>query len=259
MGIIISAFLQALSGPSQSDNYYNQSDPSQSNNCNYSHQQSNSQSQSQSQSHSHSQYQDHSQSLSQHYSQSQLEAYASSKKEPAEPGKESNNEIEMMPKSPPISMSQTTENQTNFLPDPQPEPEPEPEPQQIIKRKSKPELLLIVHKPTPTAFQSTSQYLNPINSAVIHEFIWKYGGKSVQLAGTFTDWKPSIYMVPIDPKLEYWRALVELDPRIPWEFKFVVDGVWRCSLDLPTVIDSHNNTNNILYSVSDPRYNKNNQ
>ena len=113
----------------------------------------------------------------------------------------------------------------------------------ITKRKSKPELL--IHKPVKNI--NIPENSTDSIDTVIHEFIWKYGGKSVQLAGTFTDWQPSIFMVPLDPQCEYWKALVELDPKVAWEFKFVVDGIWRCSLDLPTITDPHNNTNNIIY------------
>lgn len=105
----------------------------------------------------------------------------------------------------------------------------------LAKRKSKPELL--VHTPVPIN-QTDCQ---------IHEFIWKYGAKdSVHLAGTFTNWIPSIPMVPVDHNREYWRALVQLDPKQEWQFKFVVDGIWRCGLDLPTITDPQGNTNNII-------------
>lgn len=107
----------------------------------------------------------------------------------------------------------------------------------ITKRKSKPELL--VHRPVDYSVPP-----NPSANLVIHEFLWKYGGKEILLAGSFTGWKPSIVMVPGS---DYWRALVELDAAKVWEFKFVVDGVWRCALDLPTVTDSQGNTNNIIY------------
>jgi hypothetical protein len=104
----------------------------------------------------------------------------------------------------------------------------------LSKRKSRPELL--IHRPITSAAD-----------VIVHEFIWKYGGKEILLAGSFTNWSPSIQMVPVDQNREYWRALVELDPKTCWEFKFVVDGVWRCSLDLPTTTDSNGNTNNIIY------------
>lgn len=116
-------------------------------------------------------------------------------------------------------------------------PEPLPagrSPVAVARKKSRPELIL--HRPIDTD--------RPVQ---VHEFIWKYGGRQVRLAGSFTAWAPSIEMVPTGPALDYWRALVELDPTQAWQFKFVVDGIWRCSLDLPTCTDSAGNTNNIIH------------
>ena len=111
-------------------------------------------------------------------------------------------------------------------------------PSALAKRKSKPEL--VIHSPVPAVQDDSASFQ-------VHEFIWKYGAKdSVHLAGSFTNWQASIPMVPIDHGREYWRALVQLDPTREWQFKFVVDGVWRCGLDLPTVSDPQGNTNNII-------------
>ena len=108
----------------------------------------------------------------------------------------------------------------------------------LAKRKSKPELM--IHSP----FHGDDA---DVDCYQVHEFIWKYGAKeSVHLAGSFTNWMPSISMVPLDHNREYWRALVKLDPKREWQFKFVVDGVWRCGLDLPTLTDPQGNTNNII-------------
>ena len=143
-------------------------------------------------------------------------------------------------------------------------------PSNLVKRKSKPELL--IHRPKLIEKQqdekgeeggvgvvvgegegkgkiiltSNSPHTHKKLNTIVHEFIWKYGGKEIYLAGSFTDWIPSIPMVPCDPCREYWKALVELDPSQPWEFKFIVDGIWRCGLDLPTVVDPQGNTNNII-------------
>lgn len=118
----------------------------------------------------------------------------------------------------------------------------------IVKRKSRPELL--VYSPTSSS-DSKHEYNDgkaEDDDFAIHEFVWKYNAKdSVYLAGTFTDWIPSIPMQPADQSKEYWRVLVKLDPKVQWEFKFVVDGIWRCSLDLPTRTDSSGITNNIIY------------
>ena len=43
-----------------------------------------------------------------------------------------------------------------------------------------------------------------------------------------------------------YRATIPLDPDETHEFKFVVDGVWRCSLDFATVTDPQGNVNNVI-------------
>lgn len=121
-------------------------------------------------------------------------------------------------------------------PSPQAEPNTFHYQQPLSKRRSKPELRVY----SPLA--GTDAKLS------VHEFIWKYGGKQVFLAGNFNNWNPSeIEMAPVDPSHEYHRTLVELDPTLSWEFKFIVDGVWRCSLDIATATDMYGNTNNIIY------------
>ena len=108
--------------------------------------------------------------------------------------------------------------------------------QPLTKRKSKSELR--VYCPLPE---------DSVNLQV-HEFIWKYGGKQVFLAGNFNNWNPAeIEMSPVDASNEYYRVQVQLDPTLPWEFKFIVDGVWRCNLDIATTTDMHGNTNNIIH------------
>ena len=108
--------------------------------------------------------------------------------------------------------------------------------QPLTKRKSKPELR--VYCPLT---ESCTQL-------EVHEFIWKYGGKQVFLAGNFNNWNPAeIELVPADASCEYHHVKVELDPTRTWEFKFIVDGVWRCNLDIPTMTDIHGNTNNVIY------------
>lgn len=222
MGIIFSVLLQAISGSSQTQAEAEASSCSSQT----------------------------SKPLSQYYSQSQLEAFEKTE-ELKQTQTQEQNKFQELEKE----RKRELELEKNMMKERQSQgPEIQANPQLtsssenssnlniITKRKSKPELL--IHKPIKNNIPE-----NSIDSSdtVIHEFIWKYGGKSVQLAGTFTDWQPSIFMVPLDPQCEYWKALVELDPKVSWEFKFVVDGIWRCSLDLPTITDPHNNTNNIIY------------
>lgn len=83
-------------------------------------------------------------------------------------------------------------------------------------------------------------------STTPHEFVWKYGGNKVILTGSFDEWSQSILMVR-DHANELFRATVNLDPSRTWYFKFVVDNVWRCSLDFCTETDGTGNVNNVLY------------
>lgn len=92
--------------------------------------------------------------------------------------------------------------------------------------------------------KSNDNSLARVPKEILHEFIWKYGGKEVFLAGSFNNWEPIIQMKACDHR--YHKALVRLDPAKEWQFKFIVDGVWRCSLDFPTITDSNGNTNNII-------------
>lgn len=78
-----------------------------------------------------------------------------------------------------------------------------------------------------------------------HEFVWKYGGSRVILTGSFDNWNQSIQMTRDQSDSRLFRATVFLDPEALWRFKFVVDGVWRCSLDFETETDTAGNVNNI--------------
>ncbi|KAI8909867.1 immunoglobulin E-set, partial [Powellomyces hirtus] len=77
-------------------------------------------------------------------------------------------------------------------------------------------------------------------------FRWHHSAASkVVLTGTFDDWAQSITM-PRDPNCrdEFCVTLV-LDRLVRHEFKFVVDGEWRCSYAFPTVFDSNGFVNNV--------------
>lgn len=79
-----------------------------------------------------------------------------------------------------------------------------------------------------------------------HEFVWRHGGKSVYITGTFDGWSGKEHQMSMTPDGVY-KECIPLDPNKQWQFKFVVDGVWRCSLDYPTIKDRTGNTNNVLY------------
>ncbi|TPX31576.1 acyl-homoserine-lactone synthase [Synchytrium microbalum] len=62
----------------------------------------------------------------------------------------------------------------------------------------------------------------------------------------------SIQMMPkVEAPGEYAITLF-LDRRISYEFKFIVDGIWRCSTEFPTVSDNQGNVNNVLAESTSP-------
>lgn len=81
------------------------------------------------------------------------------------------------------------------------------------------------------------------------EFVWKYGGRrQVSIMGDFDNWLAGKKMVQTpDEGPGVWKVQITVRKnQKKILFKFVVDGVWRCSLDFPTQTDSDGNVNNFL-------------
>lgn len=89
------------------------------------------------------------------------------------------------------------------------------------------------------------QYSSNKSLVTPHEFVWKKGGNKVCLTGSFDGWNQSVLMTR-DQNGSY-RAIINLREGEKQLFKFVVDGVWRCSLDFPCETDGQGNVNNVLY------------
>lgn len=100
---------------------------------------------------------------------------------------------------------------------------------------------------TPQTANNTSTENN--TTIKPHEFLWRYGGHKVILTGDFDNWQCTHSMTHFSPTIdeECHKIIINLDAKKTWQFKFVVDGIWRCSMDFPTVIDPAGNVNNILY------------
>lgn len=92
---------------------------------------------------------------------------------------------------------------------------------------------------------------SPSNKRLIaQDFFWNHGGTKVILTGTFDNWQKSVMMKPKLGDMTVFSATVFVDPTKDYQFKYVVDDVWRCSLDFPTITDNHGNVNNLLAAVS---------
>lgn len=75
-------------------------------------------------------------------------------------------------------------------------------------------------------------------SPVANTIVWRFGGSEVILTGEFDNWSASKKMVK--------KGTDFVAPQVLGEFKFIVDGIWRCSLDYATVFDKQGNVNNTL-------------
>lgn len=84
-------------------------------------------------------------------------------------------------------------------------------------------------------------------SLVSLEFMWRHGGSKVVLTGNFDNWQGSICMHE-NPRSGYFETkLHDLNINQKLLFKFIVDGIWRCSLEFPTEVDSAGNVNNVIH------------
>ena len=68
--------------------------------------------------------------------------------------------------------------------------------------------------------------------------------EKVQLAGSFTQWKP-VEMEKNSAADEKWALKLDLSPG-EYEFKFVVDGNWVCDELLPTKTNEEGSKNNVI-------------
>jgi len=80
------------------------------------------------------------------------------------------------------------------------------------------------------------------SSLVPTMFSWSGGGEQVFVAGTFTNWKK----IPLTRSQNDFTAILNIQPG-QQQYKFFVDGDWKCAEDQPTVHDTAGNVNNALY------------
>ena len=75
-------------------------------------------------------------------------------------------------------------------------------------------------------------------------FTWSEGGNDVKITGSFSDWKVQ-YKMTKDPKDQIFKLDLPLKKEI-YQYKFIVDNVWKCSKNYPIIDDGFGNINNIL-------------
>ena len=85
---------------------------------------------------------------------------------------------------------------------------------------------------------------NTDSKEVIYTFIWDEGGKSVKVTGSFVNWTSQFDMVYY-PEEKVFKYNVTLS-KTKHFFKFIVDGIWKCSQKYPQMKDNSNNSNNFV-------------
>ena len=77
-----------------------------------------------------------------------------------------------------------------------------------------------------------------------YTFIWNEGGKNVKVTGSFVNW--SIYYdMEYSKEEKLFKYSVKLS-KGKHSYKFIVDGIWKCSQNQPKLTDNSNNINNFL-------------
>jgi 5'-AMP-activated protein kinase regulatory beta subunit len=79
-------------------------------------------------------------------------------------------------------------------------------------------------------------------SKVPTTFKWTMGGTDVYVVGSFSNWQQK---VPLDRTGAEMSTTIDLAPG-KYEYKFVVDGEWRCSGDQMMTKDNLGNENNFI-------------
>ena len=87
-------------------------------------------------------------------------------------------------------------------------------------------------------------YDNNNTSEILYTFIWDEGGKNVKVTGSFVNWSTLFDMkyYPEEKVFKYSHLLT----KEKHSYKFIVDGIWKCSQKYQMVKDNSNNTNNFV-------------
>lgn len=76
-------------------------------------------------------------------------------------------------------------------------------------------------------------------------FVWRNGGRSVSVCGSFTSWSGSIPMPPVEGCNDVFQVVWNLTPG-HHQYKFCVDGVWRHDESQPFVRGEYGLVNTIF-------------
>jgi len=100
--------------------------------------------------------------------------------------------------------------------------------------------------------QSTVETINnnrELNDMKVQvNFEWRDEGNVVYLTGNFCNWSQKFLMTKVNNRFELSLDLI----RGVYQFKFIIDGVWKYSKHLSTCNDGKGNVNNIIDTTNFP-------
>ena len=77
-----------------------------------------------------------------------------------------------------------------------------------------------------------------------YTFTWNENGEEIKITGSFSNWKEQ-YTLKKDPIDNIFKLTLKLNDG-KYEYKFIVDGIWKCAEGQPKIIDENGNINNIV-------------
>ncbi|XP_019245475.1 PREDICTED: SNF1-related protein kinase regulatory subunit beta-2-like [Nicotiana attenuata] len=98
------------------------------------------------------------------------------------------------------------------------------------------------HGPSISWPQTASEYEETDEQGVPTLISWTHDGKEVAVEGSWDNWKSRM---PLQKSGKDFTILKVL-PSGVYQYRFIVDGQWRCSPDLPCIQDEAGNAYNLL-------------
>ena len=112
---------------------------------------------------------------------------------------------------------------------------------------AQPQPMFDYHMPQGNNFQQQQAYEPPPQMQPRlpqNVFAWRHGGNDVQIIGSFNKWQQRIPMQKMPDGT--FTVVQELPPGFH-QYKFIVDGEWRCAHDQDKVRDQAGNENNQVF------------
>jgi len=89
--------------------------------------------------------------------------------------------------------------------------------------------------------------ISEAQNKILTKFYWNEGGNEVFITGSFCEWNKRLKMNKNKDNIFEVELFLS---KGKYEFKFIVDGVWRCSSNYKQIKDDRGNNNNFIDSIN---------